>query len=110
MQRDVEVDETIRRAKLVGILVIKRGECVLRSESFCCCCFCKLAAHYRFRSLPKGSQQVRRRIRISVCNGWGDKTVRRGEYARELFLEQKGSSVSCRKLTFVRGSRGIGIS
>ena len=54
--------------------------------------------------------QVKRRIGISVCRGCGDKTVGRGEYARELFLEQEGSSVSCRIVTCVRGSREIGIS
>ena len=72
--------------------------------------FASLAAHYRFRSLPKGSHQVRRRIGISVCRGCERQDCEEGEYARELFLEQQGSSVSCRIVTFECGSTGIGIS
>ena len=56
--------------------------------------FCKLAAHYpdfdpcqRDPGLRQ-ALQVKRRIGILVCSDWKDKTVRRGEYARELFLEQ----------------------
>ena len=77
---------------------------------------CKLAAHYpdfdpcqRDPGLRQ-ALQVKRRIGISVCRGDGDKTGGREGYARELFLEQQGSSVSCGIVTFVGGSRGIGIS